>query len=707
MDSFPCLLAPYPSKRPSLEPSVPDVSLLLNPSATNTYRNWKDNLPNEYEREDKHAIVKKQVRFDNSNVGLHSANHIQTDMNSAPNSCARNAYVQNHTLNQCCTPPLNKFFKNKQFQEVYMANIPNRNLDLSLIDIVKPVVKDVDSVVNYISEQPSSEESKVIHQRTPKTYKEFLEMQSCGIKDGELNKSGTDKETCITDIFNYTSPKFNPSVENSNKFKVLKCNKQINHIELSKGCTKPNKNSKTDEYNNDSSPNTKNFQHVITGQVEKFKRSYPPHPEQKLREFTTVENFHDMSSDNFHHQISTKLGPQMNKGKCDNAVQTSIACESQNSSEKVSSTEPEKNNDPTVRDLLKIIQQQNEQLLILQKQVASILECRDYQHPIESPRQILTMNQDKFLTNGGKNDVLENSGSTPRKGPLPKFSIDLMTSFEVSFRPQQNMNYRKHRDLILQEPKIQEITETENNDLEYQKEYAAKKFTDSSLRLQDPINVQETCPSPEPSIKIDMNDYEMSDEEEDEVTSGVGSSFYRNLMDQVNKIIQNAQIQTNGDNRSLKTEEWRDETLNRVKDCTIKHLRKIGMKFSTIDEVSTTSCSASVNESPEQISFAVKQLLMKYLPDDQLSRLALQNNKNFPKKRSEDKIILNSRAPEFSFNTVQFMKKYDLIANDGAKSPRKAIGPISGVPPRMSKKLNRTNPKILDISSLKQQPKLL
>ncbi|KAL3278682.1 hypothetical protein HHI36_016219 [Cryptolaemus montrouzieri] len=278
-----------------------------------------------------------------------------------------------------------------------------------------------------------------------------------------------------------------------------------------------------------------------------------------------------------------------------------------------------------------------------------------------------------------------------------------MTSFEVSIRPQQNMFQRKQRDFMTNEPKIQEITETESTALEDNKDLG-KRITDSSLHLQEPIKVQESCPSPEPSIRIDMKDYESSDEDSDDVASRIGATFYENLMDQVNKIIRNAQKQTNGGSRMSNTDELKNKTMNKVRDATVKHLRKIGIDFSTIEEVSNSHCSSDDSTS-EQISFAVRQLLMKYLPDDQLAKFTPENNKNTAKRRNEDKIVLNSRAPEFSFATVQFMKKYNLIAAD--EIHQKSPIPTRTKPNRVLRRPNENNPKILDITALKQQPKLL
>lgn len=72
------------------------------------------------------------------------------------------------------------------------------------------------------------------------------------------------------------------------------------------------------------------------------------------------------------------------------------------------------------------------------------------------------------------------------------------------------MYQRKQRDYIAQEPKIREITESDVNSIEFNPD-SGRRITDPSLYLQNPISVQEDCPSPEPSINIDMKDYESSE----------------------------------------------------------------------------------------------------------------------------------------------------------------------------------------------------
>lgn len=69
--------------------------------------------------------------------------------------------------------------------------------------------------------------------------------------------------------------------------------------------------------------------------------------------------------------------------------------------------------------------------------------------------------------------------------------------------------------------------------------------------------------------------------------------------------------------------------------------------------------------SPTEISYGVKQLLMKYLPDEHLAKIS---NKQKQRKISENQRdmqnILESK-PEFSIASLQYMKKYNLLPQSG------------------------------------------
>ncbi|XP_044761460.1 uncharacterized protein LOC123318786 [Coccinella septempunctata] len=699
MDSFCYSAVPCPTKKPFLEPSVPDASLLMNIPPPNTYQAWRNNFDNgDTCQKVTTSILKKQVRFNGPTI---PPQHIEMKCNTESHNSNEARKCPANSLPQYNTPPMNKVLKNKPFQEIYMANIPNRHLDLSLIDLCKPgrttdsdnrnsnVTVDKNHVEHHI-------EAPTPPQKAPTTYKEFLEMQK---NSKESDKSNEKYETnhCITDIFNYTSPRIEPRKKQLSK--EVKMNKFMNGKPENireEACNMENRNDElnmhkklSNLYSNVSSQRITAEKENICCDTDKIStNSHSSGPQDRF-------NIEDL-------QIS-KFQTQQKRQTSDSAVQTSMISVSKEEKQELAVV---KNADePTVKDLLKIIQQQNEQLLVLQKQVASLLDFKDSQKSIEPSRR--RENEDDKLAQPIKEhkDYLNSAGSTPRKGALPKFSIDLMTSFEVSFRPQQNMYQRKQRDFVSQEPKIQEIIENDPKAVTTNTE-SRQRATDPSLYLQDPITVQENCPSPEPSINIDMKDYESSDEDDEDSTSDIGASFYRKMMDQVNKIIQNAQRQATFDGKMSGSEEFKERTLDKVRDATVKQLKKMGMNFSPIEEVSSSSSSNLVDDASEQINSAVKQLLMKYLPDEQLARFGRDNNGAVNKKRSTDKIVLNSRAPQFSFATVQFMKKYDLIACDGGE-PSKKRNIQEKAKPARAYRGHHNNPKILDISKLKQQPKLL
>nr|CAI5820787.1 unnamed protein product [Callosobruchus analis] len=205
---------------------------------------------------------------------------------------------------------------------------------------------------------------------------------------------------------------------------------------------------------------------------------------------------------------------------------------------------PAVSNEPTNTDLLKIIAQQNEQLLLLQKQVAVLLS-----------RETTTQNRPQVMgekiVSSTQTEHFHQQMYTPKKRGLSKFSIDMMTSFEVAIRPSQhNKN---------QFPKIQEITETEST----------SEPIEPSLRLEGPVNIPEDCPSPEPTVNIEMQDYDSSDED---CASEIGATFYKNLLGQVNNILKKAQYKTKEnliDGKSGRN----DKTMHRIKEATLKHLK--------------------------------------------------------------------------------------------------------------------------------------
>lgn len=67
------------------------------------------------------------------------------------------------------------------------------------------------------------------------------------------------------------------------------------------------------------------------------------------------------------------------------------------------------------------------------------------------------------------------------------------------------------------------------------------------------------------------------------------------------------------------------------------------------------------NYTSTEISFAVKQLLMKYLPPEHLAKVVCTKNSSASSGSSEEMVDLVKKRPEFSFATLQYMKKYNLM----------------------------------------------
>ncbi|XP_065169566.1 uncharacterized protein [Atheta coriaria] len=342
----------------------------------------------------------------------------------------------------------------------------------------------------------------------------------------------------------------------------------------------------------------------------------------------------------------------------------------------------EKSDDePTVKDLLKIIQQQNEQLMCLQQQVTTLLRERSQQPQIEA-------NNDNWQQPVFKNKILDNvlQGQTHPASPRGnKFAIDVMTSFEVSIRAPNVNRFNAKRFPASNEAKITEILDESSKNCK----------TDLSLKLDEPLIVHERCPSPENSIHVDMKDFSSDEEEEQQQgvvdNSMIGWTIYNNVMDQVNFMLKkSAQNQPNTQNQ-----QYTGVIMKQVKDATLKHLQSVGVDLNNVDDDITISTDAAYT--PTQVSFAVKQLLMKYLPDDQLAKVAAKSK---PKIINNNPKNLIKRRPDFSMATVQYMEKYNLL-NQEHKTQE------NGKFTRNPRPVPSPSDKMLDITALKQQPKLL
>lgn len=144
----------------------------------------------------------------------------------------------------------------------------------------------------------------------------------------------------------------------------------------------------------------------------------------------------------------------------------------------------------------------------------------------------------------------------------------------------------------------------------------------------------------------------------------------------MNTILRKAQKASNDEGK------YKDETMKKVVEATVKHLKSVGINLSSANNADHFQrCfkelfffslllvlyfyrppEGTKNYSPTEISFAVKQLLMKYLPPEHLARaVQTKSSSSSASENNEEIVDLIKKRPEFSFATIQYMKKYNLM----------------------------------------------
>ncbi|VEN42876.1 unnamed protein product [Callosobruchus maculatus] len=529
MDSFydmpRCAPAPTPVDKFFAAPAVPEVSLFCPGNGQTNYNAWRVhhhtqnghyaassqvNISKNLDMRgvESSVILKKQVRFEGPISHHHpiASSSLSTILKekSGKENKKPNGFVEQKPLPSANT-----------FEQIYMANIPSRQLDLSIVDLPRNDSKKVQSnslphegvkcrqvcVEDKHRENLSICEDKCEsvtddfnkNDRLPKTYQEFLEKQKKVLENASLcdNKCESQKDIRKNDKLPKTYQEF------SEKQRKGLENKKI----LGDNCV-------TDLYNYKRSPikvpspiHEKNYNSrcpsfTHAGRTKPFGNPSPDNNQQLLNESHAVRNIQNTQASNFdfNHRVceSEHQIPSQHKctygmpNMCNEDAKGCIAGTAKNVEES-QQISPALSNEPTTTDLLKIIAQQNEQLLLLQKQVAVLLsrENTTQNRPQVMGEKIMSSTQTEHF---------HQQMYTPKKRGLSKFSIDMMTSFEVAIRPSQhNKN---------QFPKIQEITETES----------ASEPIEPSLRLEEPVNIPENCPSPEPTVNIEMQDYDSSED---------------------------------------------------------------------------------------------------------------------------------------------------------------------------------------------------
>ncbi|XP_053997189.1 uncharacterized protein LOC128886382 [Hylaeus anthracinus] len=256
-------------------------------------------------------------------------------------------------------------------------------------------------------------------------------------------------------------------------------------------------------------------------------------------------------------------------------------------------------------------------------------------------------------------------------------------------------------------------------------------------------------PTPEPSIHIEMQEYSSDDDSEKvKRSSKVGWTFYNNVLGQVNHLLQNScVIDDQQQDKKKENQNEKDESENRaldtVKVATLEQLKKLGISLSEnpehkelnnsnkmafdlsfyprLDYQANMTQTSAVNET--NTSMHMKALALKYLSDEQLAELAVQRQGATSVKHL---MVSNVQGTNMSFATMRYLERYQLLPGKN-NIPTEDISKVHvEAPPKVDLKF--ANPKnspvvqrypfsqtprttcpskILDISTLKQQPKLL
>ncbi|KAG5320875.1 STIL protein, partial [Acromyrmex heyeri] len=259
-------------------------------------------------------------------------------------------------------------------------------------------------------------------------------------------------------------------------------------------------------------------------------------------------------------------------------------------------------------------------------------------------------------------------------------------------------------------------------------------------------------PTPEPSIHVEMQEY-VSDDESDKLkhTSKIGWTFYNNVLGQVNEILQNSGVITDEDLNHAKTpcvEQENDRetksALNTVKAATLEQLRRLGISLTennehresndnkTLDfdssfyprldhQANMTHATSAVNET--NTSMHMKALALKYLSDEQLTDIAWHKQESSSLKHL---MLSNMQGTNMSLATMRYLERYQLLPgknNTQAENIDQAYDKVSSKYDFKPAATNN-NPalrrfpfvqtsgttcpsRILDLSALKRQPKLL
>ncbi|XP_038209105.1 uncharacterized protein LOC119830241 [Zerene cesonia] len=345
--------------------------------------------------------------------------------------------------------------------------------------------------------------------------------------------------------------------------------------------------------------------------------------------------------------------------------------------------------EPTVTDLYKIIKLQNEQLQLLQEKVDKFIAANRKENNQPNPPL--------------QNYVTEHVTLKSVDSEEHKISIGVMTSFEmVRTSTVINKEVIKQSEAQIQcnrsQISIKEVVSkaqpvninfldgiskkndtnssvhnsTHNNDeMTRNTGFEDKTFNELSLYNVQVDNATTPMMSPEQSMYLDVKDYSDSDTESDD-PSNVGWTYYNKVMTRVNGMLQDSDMPSSA---SALYRNARQKCLMQIDKTNVSVTKRV-----TFGENPIQMQPPQMTNATTDTSLKMNQLAAKYLQKGQQASVAT----NKP-----------TASAEMSFATKNYMERHKLLQGNHIAH--------SQPPPKPQQEI----PKFLDITVLKQQPKLL
>ncbi|XP_050423421.1 SCL-interrupting locus protein homolog isoform X2 [Adelges cooleyi] len=367
-------------------------------------------------------------------------------------------------------------------------------------------------------------------------------------------------------------------------------------------------------------------------------------------------------------------------------------------------------NTPTVKDIYSMMQMQNDQMKFLletiQKLLVTVLANQQTSHKCccserENCKKDISIYKDNFMPNKNLNQSETSSNKYNEiqvqekphvfktndnnlKPNITENGSKQYTSKSSNKASKQDENTKNPKDLKSDDPHLKKDSKKEK----IEKAYSI--HSDESFELnENDVQVVEAPISPEQSIHIEMKSSSSDDdcsnsenEDENEKKIEVGWTMYNNILGQVNDLLKDK---------------------NEPKSDAVKPVEHVQPPIITKPMNFESYKHFMLPKNGEiDSSLQMQALAMQYLSPEQAVKFDI-NQHLVPATQPNLK-----SANNFSFATLQYMERYQLINPQNNYTP--VIHKLSSGSSNKKKKSSRKNKaqsKILNVTELKQQPKLL